>query len=103
MILNVSSAHQLAGNLGMGLARRELECLLSVASGMTSKQTARKLGVSPDTVDKRLLAATTKLGVTRRIALVAEAFRLGVIFFVCDKSPRPPRPDQKSTSGVLVA
>ncbi|MBX6687017.1 hypothetical protein, partial [Pseudomonas aeruginosa] len=40
---------------------------------------ARDLGMQPGTVGKRVLAATTKLGVTRRAALVAEAMRRGLI------------------------
>lgn len=67
------------GSLGMGLAERELQCVMAVASGMTSKEAARELGVAKDTVDKRLLAASTKLGVIRRAQLVAEAMRRGLI------------------------
>lgn len=67
------------GFLGRGAALRELQCLMAIASGCTSKEAARELGVAPDTIDKRLLALTTKLGVTRRAALVAEAFKRGLI------------------------
>ncbi|GLK88291.1 helix-turn-helix domain-containing protein [Pseudomonas turukhanskensis] len=67
------------GHLGMGLALRELQCLLAVACGKTSKEVAKDLGVAPGTVDKRLLSVTTKLGVTRRTAMVAEAMRRGLI------------------------
>ncbi|SOQ16437.1 MULTISPECIES: response regulator transcription factor [Pseudomonas syringae group] len=67
------------GFLGRGAAPRELECLMAVASGMTSKEAARDLGIAAGTIDKRLLALTTKLGVTRRAALVAEAFKRGLI------------------------
>lgn len=97
--------HGITGNLGMGLASRELECLLSVAAGLTSKQTAKQLGVAPDTVDKRLLSATTKLGVTRRAALVTEAFRRGLITFAAGMIPTPDQPqrDQDSANGVFVA
>lgn len=73
------TAHGFTGFLGRGAAPRELECLLAVAAGRTSKEVARDLGVAPDTIDKRLLALTTKLGVTRRAALVAEAFKRGLI------------------------
>ena len=66
-------------NLGMGLAERELQCVMAVASGLTSKEAARELGVAKDTVDKRLLAASTKLGVIKRAQLVAEAMRRGMI------------------------
>lgn len=67
------------GFLGRGAAPRELQCLMAVAAGRTSKEAARELGVAPDTIDKRLLALTTKLGVTRRAAMVAEAFKRGLI------------------------
>ncbi|PPS61025.1 MULTISPECIES: response regulator transcription factor [Pseudomonas] len=67
------------GFLGRGAAPRELQCLMAIAAGRTSKEAARELGVAPDTIDKRLLALTTKLGVTRRAALVAEAFKRGLI------------------------
>ncbi len=79
MISPTITAHGFTGFLGRGAAPRELECLLAVAAGRTSKEVARDLGVAPDTIDKRLLALTTKLGVTRRAALVAEAFKRGLI------------------------
>ncbi|WP_176507121.1 MULTISPECIES: LuxR C-terminal-related transcriptional regulator [Pseudomonas] len=67
------------GYLGHGAAPRELECLLAIASGASGKEAARALGISEDGVKKRLIALGTKWGVTRRAALVAEAFRRGVI------------------------
>lgn len=67
------------GHLGMGLALRELQCVLGIAMGQTSKELARDLGVHPESIKKRVLAASTKLGVTRRAQLVAEAMRKGVI------------------------
>ncbi|NMY31947.1 helix-turn-helix transcriptional regulator [Pseudomonas sp. WS 5412] len=73
------TAHGFIGFLGRGAAPRELECLLAVAGGATGKEAAKALGISEDSVKKRLLALTTKLGVTRRAALVAEAFKRGLI------------------------
>ena len=67
------------GSLGLGLAERELQCVMAVACGLTSKEAARELGVAKDTIDKRLLAASTKLGVIKRAQLVAEAMRRGLI------------------------
>lgn len=67
------------GSLGMGLAERELQCVMAVACGLSSKEAARELGVAKDTIDKRLLAASTKLGVIKRAQLVAEAMRRGMI------------------------
>ncbi|WMN19239.1 helix-turn-helix domain-containing protein [Pseudomonas piscis] len=73
------TANGFTGFLGRGAAPRELQCLMAVAAGKTSKEAARDLGISPDTINKRLLSLTTKLGVTRRGALVAEAFKRGLI------------------------
>ncbi|MFG0554020.1 LuxR C-terminal-related transcriptional regulator [Pseudomonas sp. yb_9] len=67
------------GLLGHGAAPRELECLLAIAGGASGKEAARALGISEDGVKKRLIALGTKWGVTRRAALVAEAFKRGVI------------------------
>ncbi|NPS72349.1 helix-turn-helix transcriptional regulator, partial [Pseudomonas aeruginosa] len=73
------TAHGFTGFLGKGLSLREIQCLMGIAAGRTSKELARDLGMQPGTVGKRVLAATTKLGVTRRAALVAEAMRRGLI------------------------
>lgn len=67
------------GFLNQGLAERELQCVMAIAAGASSKEVARELGISKDGVDKRLAAAGLKLGVIRRAALVAEAFRRGLI------------------------
>ncbi|KSL16180.1 helix-turn-helix transcriptional regulator [Pseudomonas aeruginosa] len=73
------TAHGFTGFLGKGLSLRELQCVLGIAAGRTSKELARDLGMQPGTVGKRVFAATTKLGVTRRAALVAEAFKRGIL------------------------
>ena len=67
------------GLLGRGAAPRELECLLAIAGGASGKEVARALGISEDGVKKRMLALGTKWGMTKRTALVAEAFRRGII------------------------
>lgn len=107
MVITILGITGTTGQFGKGLAPRELQCLLYVAAGMTSKEVARELGVSPDTVDKRLLAATTKMGVTRRAALVTEAFRRGLISFTSDALPSPSpdnqSQDRESTNGVFMA
>lgn len=94
------------GFLGRGAAPRELQCLMAVAAGQTSKEAARELGVSPDTIDKRLLALTTKLGVTRRAALVAKAFALGLIQAACVIAPNPDPQHQEESDqfqGTFIA
>lgn len=73
------TANGLIGYLNRGAAPRELECLLEVASGKTSKEAARVLGISPGSIEKRLLSLSTKLGVTKRAALVTESFKRGLI------------------------
>lgn len=74
---------QWKGHLGRGLAPRELECVLDVAQGMTSKQIARHFGISEGGVEKRIAAAMFKLEVPRRAALVAEAMRRKIISPMC--------------------
>lgn len=72
-----------AGRLGLSLARRELECTLAVARGMTTKEIAQSLGIAPDTVNKRIATAMFKLGVPRRAALVAAAMKRQIINPIC--------------------
>ena len=92
------------GHLGQGVSPREMECLLSVAAGLTTKEVARDLGVAPGTVSKRLLALTTKLGVTRRAALVAKAFAMGLISLSTGMTPTPQDHQQGSEhEGVFIA
>lgn len=83
------TAHGLTGFLGRGAAPRELECLLAVAGGASGKEAARALGITEDSVKKRLLCLSTKLNVTRRAALVAKAFALGLIQTACVIAPNP--------------
>ncbi|AYN09503.1 LuxR C-terminal-related transcriptional regulator [Pseudomonas putida] len=79
MTTNTITLSGFTGFLGCGAAPRELECLLAIAGGASGKEAARALGISEDGVKKRLIALGTKWGVTRRAALVAEAFKRGVI------------------------
>ena len=67
------------GALGAGLALRELQCVLSVANGLTDKQTALDTGISPRAVKGAVERAMFKLGAYRRAAMVAEAMRRGLI------------------------
>ena len=100
------TAHGLTGFLGRGAAPRELECLLAVAGGATGQEAARALGVTEDTIKKRLLALTTKLGVNRRAALVAKAFSLGLIQVAGVVTPNPGPQNQEESDqfeGVFIA
>ncbi|WP_448196717.1 LuxR C-terminal-related transcriptional regulator [Pseudomonas putida] len=71
------------GHLGRGLAPRELQCVLDIACGMTSKEIARHFGISESGVEKRVRDAMLKLKVPRRAALVAEAMRQQIISPLC--------------------
>lgn len=67
------------GLLGQGLAERELSCLLAVACGQTDKEIAQRDGLSPRAIKGRIESCMHKLGVYKRPALVAEAFKRGLI------------------------
>lgn len=67
------------GESGGLLAPREMEGLLHCANGYTVKEAARKMGVSPETLKKRLDSARLKFNAPNLRALVSEAFRRQVI------------------------
>ena len=100
------TAHGLTGFLGRGAAQRELECLLEIAAGASGKEAARALGMTEDGVKKRLLSLGTKMNVTRRAALVAKAFALGLIQASCVIAPNPgPQHQEESDQlqGTFIA
>jgi len=77
---------KLQGTTGV-LAEQELRAALAVCSGMANKEIARIVGCAPGTVKKCIERAFYKLGVNSRTALVAEAFRQGLIVFACNLGP----------------
>lgn len=94
----------MTGFLGRGAAQRELECLLEIAAGRTSKQAAKELGCAPSTVEKAVERIFFKLGVSNRAALVAKAFAMGLISFASAASPSPENhQSEKEHDGILVA
>jgi DNA-binding CsgD family transcriptional regulator len=103
MSIATITAYGLTGVLGRGAAPRELECLLAVAAGCSTKQIAKDLGLAPDSVSKRLLALTTKLGVVKRTQLVARAFAMGLISFAGVSNPTPDDQRDESHDGVFIA
>ena len=50
---------------------RQLDCMTLVKKGLTTKQIARELGISPRTVDQHIGAALANLGCANRTAAVA--------------------------------
>lgn len=69
------------------LSPRQLECLALVAEGLTSKEIARRLSLSPSTVDSHISAAVRQLGCVTR----AEAIRAVRNGHGTPSAPRPPR------------
>lgn len=63
----------------LGVTRRECEVLALLAEGMTNKQIARNLGMSPNTVKTHLSRLFEKLGAQRRTQAVQRARELRLI------------------------
>lgn len=63
----------------VALSFQERECLLWVARGMSSKDTAKRIGLSPKTVDFHIAKAMSKLGGATRSHAVARAITLGLL------------------------
>lgn len=61
------------------LSLRERECLLWVSRGLSSKEIAVRIGLSPRTVDFHLAKAMGRLGVATRSHAVARAMALGLL------------------------
>lgn len=55
------------------LARRHIECIAMVASGLGDKESSARLGIAPNTVHKYTQEAMRRYGVMRRGALVFRA------------------------------
>ncbi len=61
------------------LSQRELTVLASVALGITDKQIADKLGISPDTVRKHVASVRRKMGARSRTEASVRAVREGIL------------------------
>jgi len=64
---------------GLSLTKRERECLSLVARGYCSKAIARRLEISPRTVDLHIARAAERLGARGRIHAVSKAMKRGLI------------------------
>jgi len=88
------------------LAPRELEAVLHCANDRTVKQAAKAMGISPETLKKRIESARFKLKASSIRALVLESFRRGLIAAVSFAGPASPDPHQHEHdphAGVLIA
>ncbi len=63
----------------LGVSAREYETLEHLAAGLSNKEIARKLGVSPNTVKTHLARLYEKLGAARRTEAVGKARALSLI------------------------
>ncbi|WP_236166367.1 response regulator transcription factor [Pseudomonas juntendi] len=71
------------GQLGKTLAPRELEALLWVAQGLTTKEIARQMAVTPGTVANRIEDAVFKLEAKKRLDAVVKAMNQQIINPLC--------------------
>ena len=67
------------GEAGSILTKRERETINWAAQGLTSADTAVKMGITPRTVESFLTSAAVKLGSINRTQTVVEAIRRGEI------------------------
>jgi DNA-binding NarL/FixJ family response regulator len=79
-LARVAELMDLSGARGRSeLTDRECEVLRLVASGMTNREVAATLHLSPHTVSRHLQNVFTKLGVTTRAAATAHAYEHGIL------------------------
>ena len=62
-----------------GLTDRQLEVLQLMVAGLTNSEIARRLVLSPKTVEHHVGAVLAKLGATSRVEAAEAARRLGVV------------------------
>jgi pimeloyl-ACP methyl ester carboxylesterase/DNA-binding CsgD family transcriptional regulator len=74
-----SSPHDVSGPEQVLLSGREREIIACVARGMSDREIAEQLVLSPHTVHRHVANIRRKLGRTSRAAVVAEAARLGLL------------------------
>lgn len=60
------------------ISKRELECLMLTADGLTSEEIAERLGLSVHTANQYLTSTTRKLNAVNRMQAVAKALRMGL-------------------------
>jgi DNA-binding CsgD family transcriptional regulator len=65
--------------LTFGLSQRQIDCLYYLVKGMTLKQIAKSLNLSPRTVEHYLDSVKLKLNCTSRAELIGKAFQIPAI------------------------
>lgn len=79
--LEVRSFDRLLEDPPVLLTPREIEVLAALGNGLTNKQTARRLGISPHTVKFHIESLFRKLGATSRAEAVAKGMRQQIVEF----------------------
>ncbi|MGA5700428.1 response regulator transcription factor [Peterkaempfera bronchialis] len=74
-----SGSERAAGESAAQLSPRELDVLAQVATGATNAETARTLGLRPETVKSYLRSGMRKLGAHTRLEAVVAARRAGLL------------------------
>lgn len=64
---------------GLGISGREMDVLHALADGLTNKEIARRLGISPNTVKTHTARLFEKLSATRRTDAINRARALGIL------------------------
>jgi DNA-binding NarL/FixJ family response regulator len=62
-----------------GLSAREVEVLLLVARGLTTKAIGHRLGIAPKTVGNHIESIYTKIGVSSRVEAAMFAMQQGLV------------------------
>jgi DNA-binding CsgD family transcriptional regulator len=68
-----------AAQEGLGISPREMEVLLEIAAGRSTKEIANNLSVSPATVKTHIARLFEKLEAKRRTDAIAKARALGLV------------------------
>lgn len=74
-----TSSHEAAENNEPGLTEKEIKVLKLLANGLSNKEIAMKLELSPRTVQAHLASVFSKLNVTSRTGAVVLALKRGLI------------------------
>jgi HD-GYP domain-containing protein (c-di-GMP phosphodiesterase class II) len=78
-VLSVSGQTRRRASRPAGLSAREVEIIRLLAQGLPDKETARRLGISPRTVEHHVGHVYAKLGVTTRAAAALFAAQHGLL------------------------
>ncbi|WP_305788025.1 response regulator transcription factor [Symbioplanes lichenis] len=75
----MSTSHPDTADVAKALTARQTEVVRLAASGLTAKETARRLGISKTTVDEHLTEARRRVGATTKSHLVSLAIASGIV------------------------